>query len=265
MDGNIRPMSRVPGSRALLQATAIAAVLAIVPIGTGAMAAVDTSTYREISVFMDVFNRVKAEYVDKVDDKTLVKGAIDGMLAALDPHSSFETGLDYDNLRIQTTGSYGGLGLTVTMEDGAVKVIAPQEDTPGWRAGVKSGDYITHIDGKLIFGDTLDEAIAKMRGKPGTKITLTLQRPGTSDPIIATMVREQIVQKPVKWSVKAMSASSTSTLSPNIPAMPSMPRSSASTSSLAISRPAMSSICATMAAGFATKRWRSPTISCRRG
>ena len=189
-------------SRAFLQATAIAAVLAVVPIGTEAMAAVDSSTYREISLFMDVFNRVKAEYVDKVDDKTLVKGAIDGMLAALDPHSGYETGLDYDNLRIQTTGSYGGLGLTVTAEDSAVKVIAPQEDTPGWRAGVKAGDYITHIDGRSIYGDTLDEAIAKMRGRPGTKISLTLLRPGRPDPIQVAMVRETIVQKPVKWSVK---------------------------------------------------------------
>ena len=187
---------------ALLQATAIAAVLAIVPVGTSAMAAVDQGTYREMAVFFDVYNRVKAEYVDKVDDKVLVKGAIDGMLAALDPHSGYETGIDYDNLRIQTLGSYGGLGLTVTMEDGAVKVIAPQEDTPGWRAGVKAGDYITHIDGKLIFGETLDEAIRSMRGTPGTKIALTLLRPGRDKPIEVSLVREKIVQHPVKWSVK---------------------------------------------------------------
>ena len=186
----------------ILQASAIAVALAIVPVGTSAMAAVDSGTYREMSVFLDVFNRVKAEYVDKVDDKTLVKGAIDGMLAALDPHSGYETGLDYDNLRISTLGSYGGLGLTVTMEDGAVKVISPQEDTPGGRAGIKSGDYITHIDGKLIFGDTLDEAIAKMRGVPGTRIALTLLRIGRDKPIEVSLVREKIVQQPVKWSVK---------------------------------------------------------------
>jgi carboxyl-terminal processing protease len=124
------------------------------------------------------------------------------MLAALDPHSAYETGLDYDNLRIQTSGSYGGLGLTVTMEDGAVKVISPQEDTPGWRAGVKSGDYITHINGKLIYGETLDEAITEMRGPPGSKIQLTLIRPGRDKPIELSMVREKIVQKPVKWEVK---------------------------------------------------------------
>ena len=189
-------------SRALLQATAIAAVLAIIPVGTSAMAAVDSSTYREIDQLMDVFNRVKVDYVDKVDDKTLIKGAITGMLAALDPHSAYETGLDYDNLRIQTLGSYGGLGLTVTMEDGAVKVISPQEDTPGWRAGVKPGDYITHINGKLIYGETLDEAITEMRGPPGSKIALTLIRPGRDKPIEVSMVREKIVQKPVKWEVK---------------------------------------------------------------
>ena len=189
-------------SRAFLQATAIALVLAIVPVGTSAMASVDTDTYREIDTFMDVFNRVKADYVDKVDDKTLIKGAISGMLAALDPHSAYETGLDYDNLRIQTSGSYGGLGLSVTLEDGAVKVIAPQEDTPGWRAGIKSGDYITHINGKLIFGETLDEAITEMRGPPGSKISLTLIRPGRDKPIEVSVVRERIIQKPVKWEVK---------------------------------------------------------------
>ncbi|CAN5500488.1 S41 family peptidase [soil metagenome] len=191
-----------PRFRAILQSTALVAALSIVPLGTAAMAEVDTSTYRELDQFMDVFNRVKADYVDKVDDKTLIKGAIDGMLAALDPHSSFVSGLDFDNMRIMTEGNYGGLGLTVTQTDGAVKVIAPQEDTPAYRAGVKSGDYITHIDGKLIYGSSLDEAINQMRGKPGTKISLTLVRPGHDKPIEVTMIRELIVQKPVKWEVK---------------------------------------------------------------
>lgn len=189
-------------ARPLLQASAIALVLALVPAGTAAMAQVDTNAYRELDQFMDVFARVKATYVDKVDDKTLIKGAIDGMLAALDPHSAYESGLDYDNLRIQTLGSYGGLGLTVTAEDGAVKVISPQEDTPGYRAGIKSGDYITHIDGKLIYGLTLDEAIQQMRGAPGSKIALTIVRPGRDKPIELQLVREKIVQRPVKWEVK---------------------------------------------------------------
>ncbi|OYY92022.1 MAG: peptidase S41 [Sphingomonas sp. 28-66-16] len=189
-------------SRALLQATAIVTTLALIPVATGAMAQVDTSTYRDLDEFMDVYNLVKANYVDPVDNKVLVKGAIQGMLAALDPHSSFADGVDYDNLRIQTEGSYGGLGLSVTMEDGAVKVIAPQEDTPAFRAGVKAGDYITRLNGKLLYGLTLDEAITEMRGKPGTRISLTLVRRGREKPIEVSLVREVIVQKPVKWDVK---------------------------------------------------------------
>jgi carboxyl-terminal processing protease len=188
-------------SRPLLQATAIVGALALVPIGTSAMAQVDTDTYHELDQFMDVFNRVKSDYVDKVSDETLIKGAIDGMLAALDPHSSYETGLDYQNLQIQTEGNYGGLGLTVTQEDGAIKVIAPQEGTPAALAGIKPGDYITNIDGKLIYGLSLDDSIKAMRGKPGTKITLTLVRLGHDKPINVTLTREIITQKPVKWQV----------------------------------------------------------------
>ncbi|MBY0301359.1 MULTISPECIES: S41 family peptidase [Sphingomonas] len=186
----------------LLQAAALVTGIAMIPVATGAMAAADTATYREMDKFLDVYNRVKADYVDKVTDEQLIKGAIDGMLAALDPHSSYVDGSDYDNLRIQTQGSYGGLGLTVSMEDGAVKVVAPQEDTPAGRAGIKSGDYITHINGKLIYGGTLDEATAQMRGKPGSKVTLTLVRPGRDKPIVVTLTREVIVQRPVKWEVK---------------------------------------------------------------
>jgi carboxyl-terminal processing protease len=145
---------------------------------------------------------VKASYVDKVDDKALIRGAIDGMLASLDPHSSYVDAVDFQNMQILTTGNYGGLGLTVTMQDGAVKVIAPQEDTPAFRAGIKSGDFITHIDGKFIFGETLDEAISTMRGTPGTPIALTIVRPGRDKPIEVSLVREVIVQKPVKWEVK---------------------------------------------------------------
>ena len=195
-------MPRPLVKRPFLTATAIVGALAMVPITTSAMAAVDSSTVRQFDRFLDVYNRIKADYVDKVDDDTLIKGAIQGMLAALDPHSSYVDALDFDNLKIQTEGNYGGLGLTVSMEDGAIKVIAPQEDTPAGRAGVKSGDYITHIDGKLIYGQSLDEAIGQMRGKPGTKIRLTLVRPGRDKPIELTLTREVIVQRPVKWEVK---------------------------------------------------------------
>ncbi|WP_448503025.1 S41 family peptidase [Sphingomonas sp.] len=189
-------------SRPLLQVTAAVSALALMPIATGAMAQVDTGAYRELDTFMDIYNRVKAEYVDRVDNKVLVKGAIQGMLSALDPHSAYVDEGDFENLRIQTEGNYGGLGLTVTQEDGAVKVIAPTADTPAARAGMKPGDYITHIDGKLIFGETLDAAVATMRGPPGSKVTLTVVRPGRDKPMELTMVREIIIQKPVKWEVK---------------------------------------------------------------
>jgi carboxyl-terminal processing protease len=188
--------------RSLLQVTAAVSALAIIPVASGAMASVDTGSYRELETFMEVYNRVKSDYVDKVDDKTLVDGAIQGMLAALDPHSAFEDGLAFDNLKIQTDGNYGGLGLVVTLKDGAVQVIAPTEDTPAARAGIKSGDFITHLDGKFIVGGSLDEAIEQMRGKPGTSITLTIVRPGADKPLQFTLVRETIIQKPVKWEVK---------------------------------------------------------------
>lgn len=188
--------------RSLLQVTAAVGALALVPIASGAMAGVDTQSYRDLDTFMEVYTQVKANYVDKVDDKTLVEGAIQGMLAALDPHSSYASGLDFDNLRIQTDGNYGGLGLTVTQEEGAVKVVAPTEDTPAARAGIKTGDYITHLDGKFIVGGSLDEAIEQMRGPPGTKINLTVVRPGAPKPLQFTLTREIIVQKPVKWEVK---------------------------------------------------------------
>ncbi|MBA3879865.1 MAG: peptidase S41 [Sphingobium sp.] len=188
--------------RQLLHATAIVSALALVPVTTSAMAQADSDAYRELDQLMDVYNLVKANYVDKVDNKVLIKGAIQGMLSALDPHSSYEDGVDYENLRIQTEGNYGGLGLSVTSEDGAVKVITPQEDTPAWRAGIKSGDYITHINGKLLYGLTLDEAIGQMRGKPGTKISLRLVRRGAEKPIEVSLTRELIIQKPVKWDVK---------------------------------------------------------------
>ncbi len=188
--------------RPLLQVTAAVGALALIPVTTGAMASVETSSYRELDAFMDVYNRVKADYVEKVDDKTLMKGAIDGMLAALDPHSSYVDAVAFDNMRLQTEGNYGGLGLTVTMEDGAVKIVTPTEDTPAWRAGLKAGDYITHLDNKLIYGGTLDEAISQMRGEPGTSITLRIVRRGRDKPFDVKLTRENIVQKAVKWEVR---------------------------------------------------------------
>jgi carboxyl-terminal processing protease len=186
----------------LLPSVALVGALALVPVTASSFAATDTTNYQELEKFMSVYERVKANYVDQVDDKTLIKGAIDGMLSALDPHSSYVEASDFDQLKTTTDGNYGGLGLTVSIEDGAVKVIAPTEDTPAWKAGIKSGDYITHINGELVYGLTLDEAVAKMRGDPGSPISITIVRPGRDKPFDVAMKRERIELRPVKWEIK---------------------------------------------------------------
>src|SRR6478672_2446129 len=176
--------------------------LALVPVTASSFAAADTTNYQELEKFMSVYERVKANYVDQVDDHTLIKGAIDGMLASLDPHSSYVEANDFDQLKATTDGNYGGLGLTVSMEDGVVKVVAPTEDTPAWRAGIKAGDYITHINGEFLNNLSLDEAVAKMKGDPGTSVKLTIIRPGRDKPLDVSLVREKIELHPVKWEIK---------------------------------------------------------------
>jgi len=158
--------------------------------------------FKELEEFLAVYRKVKSSYVDKVEDKQLMEGAIQGMLASLDPHSGFLNKSDFSSLQTQIDGEYGGLGLSVTLEDEAVKVIAPTKDTPADKAGIKSGDYITHLDGKLIFGGTLDEAVDAMRGPPGTSIKLTIVRPGRDAPFDVTITRAIIDLKPVQWEVK---------------------------------------------------------------
>jgi carboxyl-terminal processing protease len=188
--------------RKLLPPLALVGALALIPVTTSTVAAADVDTYKELETFMGVFERVRANYVDKVDDHTLIKGAIDGMLASLDPHSSYMEGSDFQQLKTTTDGNYGGLGLSVTMEDGTVKVITPTEDTPAARAGLKAGDYITHINGELLYGLELDGAVEKMRGAPGSQIKLTIVRPGRDKPFDVTLTRERIVLRPVKWEIK---------------------------------------------------------------
>ena len=186
----------------LLPSLAVIGALTLIPAATSRVAAADADTYKELETFMSVFQRVRSQYVDKVDDHVLIKGAIDGMLAALDPHSAYAEGADYQQTKATTDGNYGGLGLSVSAEDGAVKIVTPTEDTPADRAGLKSGDYITHVDGQLLYGATLDEAVEKMRGTPGTKVKLTIVRPGRDKPFDVTLIREKIELKPVKWEVR---------------------------------------------------------------
>lgn len=181
-------------------ALAVTAALVIgVPLGSAVQAARQNETYRQLDQFIEVFLKVRENYVEQVDDARLVKGAIDGMLASLDPHSSYLDARDSAQMRSQTDGEYGGLGLTVTSEDGAVKVVSPTDDTPAARAGIKAGDFITHLDGQLIFGSTIDEAVDKMRGNPGTSIKLTVVRPGVPKPLEFNLTREVIRIRPVRW------------------------------------------------------------------
>ena len=189
-------------TRKLLPPLALVGALALIPVTTSSLAAADVANYQELETFMSVYERVKANYVDPVDDHTLIKGAIDGMLAALDPHSSYAEASDFQTLKTTTDGNYGGLGLTVSTEDGAVKVITPTEDTPAWRAGIKAGDYITHINGELLYGVSLDEAVDKMRGTPGTPIKLTIVRPGRDKQFDVALIRERIELRPVKWEIR---------------------------------------------------------------
>ena len=189
-------------ARNLLRSLALVTAVAIVPAASAGFAAVDVKTYREMDQFLAVFERVRADYVDQVDDQKLIRGAIDGMLNSLDPHSSYLDERGYRSLMTTTDGEYGGLGLNVTMEDGAVKIVAPIEDSPGAKAGLKSGDYITHLNGKLIYGGTLDEAVDQMRGPPGSAIKITIVRPGRDKPFDVTLTRAKIELPAVKWKVK---------------------------------------------------------------
>jgi carboxyl-terminal processing protease len=201
------------------RASTLAVAIALVPVATAGLAAIDARSGPEFGKLIAVYDQIKQSYVDPVDDDKLVKGAINGMLATLDPHSAYLDARDFTNLKTQTEGSYGGLGLTVTMDDGAVKVIAPTKGSPADKAGVKAGDFITHLDGKLIYGGTLDDAVDQMRGPAGTKISLTLYRPGRDDPIDVTITRQIIELQPVDSKVvNGIGVISVSSFSANVAA-----------------------------------------------
>lgn len=155
-------------------------------------------TYRLLTLFGSIFDLVRANYVEPVSDRDLVTNALNGMLSGLDPHSSYMTEKQYADMQVQTTGKFGGLGLEVQGEDGHIRVVSPIDGTPAWRGGIKPGDYIVAIDGHNIDGSPLNDAVEKMRGKPNTKITLTIIRAKTTKPIIVTLTREIIHIEGVK-------------------------------------------------------------------
>lgn len=155
-------------------------------------------TYRYLELFGDVFERVRAEYVDEVTDKELIEHALNGMLANLDPHSSYLNEEEYKGMQIQTSGEFGGLGIEVTMENGLVKVVSPIDDTPAFRAGVKAGDTIIEIDGTPVMGMSLSEAVQKMRGKVGSDIHLSIIREGVAEPMKFKITRDTIQLRAVR-------------------------------------------------------------------
>jgi len=166
-------------------------------LGSAARAAA-SDTYQQLNLFGDVFERVRADYVEKPDDKKLIESAINGMLSGLDPHSSYMDPKSFRDMQVQTRGEFGGLGIEVTMENGLVKVVAPIDDTPAAKAGVQANDIITKLDDEAVQGLTLNQAVDKMRGPVNSKIKLTIVRKGADKPIELTIMRDIIRVKSVR-------------------------------------------------------------------
>jgi carboxyl-terminal processing protease len=164
--------------------------------------AANSEIYRQLDLFGEVLERVRSDYVEKPEDPKLIESAINGMLTALDPHSAYLNPKHFRDMQVQTRGEFGGLGIEVTMENGVVKVVAPIDDTPASRAGLMSGDLITHLDKEQILGLTLQEAVEKMRGPVNSPITLTIVRKGTEDPFEVKVVRDVIHINPVKYNAE---------------------------------------------------------------
>ena len=158
--------------------------------------------YSDLNLFGQIFDRIRAEYVDPPDEQELIRAAIQGMLSSLDPHSGYLPPADYDEMRQDTSGEFGGLGIEVTMEEGVIKVISPIDDTPAARAGIMANDFIVELDGTPVQGLTLDDAVDKMRGPIGTDIEVKVMREGVNDPIDFQLTRDTIAMRAVRWSME---------------------------------------------------------------
>lgn len=202
-------------TRNFLLSTAIAALLTLpncgyaqeqkpsaVPADQAATGQINEETYKQLSLFGGVFETVREKYVDNVTDQQLIEYAIKGMLSNLDPHSEYMTAKDFDDMKVQTKGEFGGLGIEVTMQDGVVKVVSPIDDTPASKAGIQAGDLITHLDRKPIMGMTLAEAVDKMRGKVGSPVELTVRREGSAEPLFINIKRDIIKIQSVKFRME---------------------------------------------------------------
>lgn len=174
---------------------------ALVPMMVNTVTAQDTSaknTYEYLDLFGDIFERVRSNYVEEVDEQQLIEAAIEGMLTSLDPHSAYLPPQNFQDMREQTKGEFGGLGIEVTMENGFVKVVAPIDETPAANAGLEAGDFVTHIDGESVLGLTLAEAVEKMRGPVGSDIIITISREGAEEPFDVTITRAVIKIRAVR-------------------------------------------------------------------
>jgi len=159
-------------------------------------------TYQQLSLFGGIFETVRENYVEPISDQKLIEYAVKGMLSNLDPHSEYMTAKDFDDMKIQTKGEFGGLGIEVTMEDGVIKVVSPIDDTPAFKAGIKAGDLITHLNKKPIMGMTLAEAVDQMRGKVGSSVELAVRREGVDAPLFISVKRDIIKIKSVRSRVE---------------------------------------------------------------
>ncbi|MEH6475559.1 MAG: S41 family peptidase [Sneathiella sp.] len=179
----------------------IALSLAILTTPKNEVAA-SSETYRQLNLFGDVFAKIREDYVEEVDDAELIEAAINGMLASLDPHSSYLNPKNYTGMKVQTRGKFGGLGIEVTMEGGLIKVVSPIDDTPAAKAGVQAGDYITHLDGEPVLGLTLAQSVERMRGLVDTDISVTIRRENVKDPVEITITRAIITVQSVKGRIE---------------------------------------------------------------
>ena len=185
----------------LLAAAVAAVVLLSLRQDLGAASPNSTETYKQLNLFGEVFERVRADYVDDVSDNSLVESAINGMLTSLDPHSNYLNTKNFNDMKVQTRGEFGGLGIEVSMENGLVKVVSPIDDTPAARAGLKPGDLITHLDGEPVQGMSLPEAVEKMRGPVSSEIKLTIRREGR-DPFDVKLTRATIKIQSVRSHIE---------------------------------------------------------------
>lgn len=181
----------------VLVGAALTMALGIIASPDGKVEA-SSETFQQLNLFGDVFAKIREDYVEEVDDTELIEAAINGMLASLDPHSSFLNPKNYQGMKVQTRGKFGGLGIEVTMENGLVKVVTPIDETPAARAGVHAGDYITRLDGEPVLGLSLSQAVDKMRGPVDSDIVLTIRREGVKEPLEITITRAVITVQSVR-------------------------------------------------------------------